>query len=121
MWILPLTCRITLYIYIDTYARCGGGDGGGAVGCAIRLNDPSGFLGKVAEDLVDISTRREAVAAVLTEAMEDLGCDGPPLPLSYLRPLLFNLTSCIPTISLSSIFLHVVISNFFLFPNFPSF
>lgn len=71
----------------------GGGGGGGAVGGAVGLDNPAGFLGKVAEDFVDVCAGGEAVAAVLAEAVEDVGGDGPPLPLSHLRPLSLHRTS----------------------------
>lgn len=65
------------------------GGGGGAVGGAVGVDGPSGFLGEVAEDLIDVGAGGEAVAAVLAEAVEDVGGDGTPLPLSHLRPLSF--------------------------------
>lgn len=87
----------------------GGGWGGGAIGGAVRLHDPASFLSKVAEDFIDVGARGEAVAAVLAEAVKNVGGDGPPLPLSHLRPLFLNRTSYIginPTASLAHGFLH---------------
>lgn len=87
----------------------GGGGGGGAIGGAIRLDDPASFLSKVAEDFIDVGARGEAVAAMLAEAVENVGSDGPPLPLSHLRPLFLNRTSHIGinhTVSLAHRFLH---------------
>ncbi len=58
------------------------GWGGGAVGGAVGEDDPVGLLGELAEDLIDVSVRREKVAAMLSKAVED-GDDGPPLPLNH--------------------------------------
>jgi hypothetical protein len=51
----------------------GGGGGGGEVGGVVGEDDPADLLGELAEDLIDVSTRRERVTAILFEAMEDVG------------------------------------------------
>lgn len=58
--------------------------GAAAVGGAVRFDEPAGLGGEMAEDLVDVGAGGETVAAVLAEAVEDFGCDGPPLPLPHL-------------------------------------
>ncbi|KAL3522839.1 hypothetical protein ACH5RR_015673 [Cinchona calisaya] len=75
------------------YIASGGSGGGGkrgAVGGAVRLNDPTGFLSEVAKDLVDVCTGGEGIAAVLTKAVEDLGSDGPHLSLPHFLVLSFS-------------------------------
>lgn len=69
----------------------------GAVGGAVGVDDPTGLGGELAEDLVDVGAGGEAVTAVLAEAVEDLGGDGPPLPLSHLGLLSFLCAS--PTVA----------------------
>lgn len=61
-----------------------------AVGGAVGVDDPAGLAGEVAEDFINVSARGERVAAMLTEAVEDVGGDGPPLPLSHLGFLLIT-------------------------------
>lgn len=63
----------------------------GAAGGAVGLDDPAGFTGEVAEDLVDVGAWGEAVTAVLPQSMEDLSGDGSSLSLSHLRLLLVTL------------------------------
>jgi len=53
------------------------------VGGAVGEDDPANLLGKLAEDLIDVSARREKVAAMLSKAVEDVGGDDPPLPLHH--------------------------------------
>jgi len=43
------------------------------VGGVVGEDDPAGLLGELAEDLIDVSARREKVAAVLSKAVEDVG------------------------------------------------
>ncbi|KAM1010162.1 hypothetical protein ACFX2J_045374 [Malus domestica] len=49
------------------------------------------------EHLVDVTAGREAVAAVLAQAVEDFGGDGPPLPLPHLGLLFLALAPPTPT------------------------
>lgn len=79
---------------MEKQANCTDSGGGGrAVGGAIRVNNPTSFRGQVAEDLVDVGTRGEAVTAVFTEAVEDLSRNSSSLTLSHLRLLLFDSAS----------------------------
>ena len=59
-----------------------------AVGGAVGVDDPAGLVGEVAEDFINVGARGKRVAAVFTEAVEDIGGDGPPMPLSHLSLLL---------------------------------
>lgn len=70
--------------------------GGGAVGGAVGFDDPTGLTGKFTKDLVDVGARRELIATVFPQAMEDVGGDGPSLSLSHLRLLLLLLTPTPP-------------------------
>lgn len=82
--------------------RYGKGSWRVAVGGAVGIDGPTGLAGEVAEDLVNVSTGGEGVAAVLAEAVEDVGGDGPPLPLSHLRLLLLTHASHLLSPSSSS-------------------
>lgn len=65
--------------------------GDGAIGGAVGEDDPAGLHGEVTEDLVDVGAWGEWVTTVLAQAMEDVGGDGPSLPLSHLGLLLVTL------------------------------
>ncbi|KAM1305661.1 hypothetical protein PS1_023360 [Malus domestica] len=68
-----------------------------AVGNVVRFNKPACLCGEMPEHLVDVASGKEAVAAVLAQAVEDFGGDGPPLPLPYLGLLFLALTPPTPT------------------------
>lgn len=63
----------------------------GAEGGAIGENNPAGLVGGLAKDLVNVSARRETIATMLPQAMEDVSGDSPSLPLSHLGLLLVAL------------------------------
>lgn len=69
----------------------------GAVGGAIRFHEPAGLISKMAEDLIDVGARREFVATVFAQTMEDLSGDGPSLPLPHLCLLFLTFTPPTPT------------------------
>lgn len=70
---------------------------GWAVGSAVGFNEPACLCGEMPEHLVDVAAGREAVAAVLAQAVEDFGGDGPPLPLPHLGLLFLALAPPTPT------------------------
>lgn len=68
-----------------------------AVGGAIGFHKPAGLVSKMAEDLIDVGARREFVATMFAQTMEDFGGDGPSLPLPYLCLLFLTLAPPTPT------------------------
>ncbi|KAM1807737.1 hypothetical protein ACFX11_030703 [Malus domestica] len=67
------------------------------VSSATGFNELACLCGEMPEHLVDVAAGREAVAAVLAQAVEDFGGDGPPLPLPHLSLLFLALAPPTPT------------------------